>query len=58
MYNKLNKTMLKLLKKLRELVFGKTAPVVIEAPKVIENKVVETNAPKKKSQHKSKPKTS
>ena len=57
--------MLRLLKKLKELVFGKTTPEVIEAPKVevyevkptaetlvVEEKVVAT---KKKFKHKTKP---
>ncbi len=42
--------MLKLLKKLKELVFGEIKPVV-ETP-VVENQVV---APKKKFKHKNKP---
>jgi len=58
--------MLKLLKKLKELVFGKTIPVVTETPKVeacevkptIETPIAESpnHSPKKKFKHKSKPK--
>lgn len=62
--------MLKLLKKLKELVFGKTTPVVVETPKVeaceikpvvetpvVESQVAETPVatPKKKFKHKNKP---
>ena len=57
--------MLKLLKKLKELVFGKITPVVVETPKVeaceikpvVETPVVENQvvAPKKKFKHKNKP---
>jgi hypothetical protein len=57
--------MLKLLKKLKELVFGKTTPAVVKTPKVeaceikpiVETPVIETPvaAPKKKFKHKHKP---
>jgi len=57
--------MLKLLKKLKELVFGKTIPVVVETPKVeaceikpvVETPAIETPVatPKKKFKHKNKP---
>ena len=57
--------MLKLLKKLKELVFGKTTPAVVETPKVeaceikpiAKTPVVEAPvvAPKKKFKHKNKP---
>ena len=57
--------MLKLLKKLKELVFGKTTPVVVETPKVeaceikpvVETPVIETPVAtsKKKFKHKNKP---
>ena len=62
--------MLKLLKKLKELVFGKTIPVVVETPKVeaceikpvVETPVIETpvatSKKKFKHKHKSKPKNS
>ena len=57
--------MLKLLKKLKELVFGKTTPVVVETPKVeaceikpvVETPVIETPVAtsKKKFKHTNKP---